>query len=66
MSRKEKAAAGKAMRVPMAVLLATTAAVPLIASRPDRAQAAEQVYLTTYMEYPWFKVGDTIAYCASP
>ncbi|MBQ3266820.1 MAG: VaFE repeat-containing surface-anchored protein, partial [Atopobiaceae bacterium] len=66
MSRKEKAAAGKAMRVLMAVLLVTTAAVPLLASRPGRAMAAEQVYLTTYMEYPWFKVGDTIAYCASP
>ncbi|MBR0404595.1 MAG: VaFE repeat-containing surface-anchored protein [Eggerthellaceae bacterium] len=66
MNRETKSTAGKAMRVLMAALLVATAAVPLLTARPGRAHAAEQVYLTTYMEYPWFKVGDTIAYCASP
>lgn len=60
-----KQAAGKATRILVAALLAF-AAVPLAAQQPQEALAAEQVYLNSYMEYPWFKVGDTIAYCASP
>lgn len=58
--------AGVATRVLVACLLVASAAFPLFAARPERALAAEQVYLNTYMEYPWFRVGDTIAYCASP